>query len=516
MGGSYCLLELNEHADWITAYLYIEEAVAIQLGSYMESEKTWDGQRTCLETSLKSINKEELWLEVRGVSEKREGVFKEPAGSEESAAPERGDLGDSESSSDLKIVLKLPDRLRVQDVLSVSYYRDSISVVMSRTQVDVSPIMFSRVVLSLKNKLSMLTISTLVSGIGWDRQYDLPDIEEDETVCLDLEVGSLSRLVEEDNPDMCRDGQCRLSVRCKGCGGLVSEYSGNWTTAPLPSEMFIHGSEMLTCDNCCPVFSESSGPSRCARDFGARQGWICLGQYHISVHESDILQDHLLFKEEPGGFEKTLEAFFISDINNIYYSSQKAFWPVSCKHCTTHIGWRNNQDNHINLWKSKVLLNAFSGDRTVLSLFANYSTTSLVAHYIEKYLKKYSKLYITESGSVSSGLVDAGSCSEKSRKEPLLSINVLKKNVIKLKTQLFAGLSYSEIESQICLSRKRSVLYNTIKISYEFEDAHVENGGHQILVEKEQVRHLRTILQENTLFGKNSHIYVPIFSSDLV
>lgn len=519
MGGSYCLLELNEHADRITAYLYIEKAVAVHLGSYMESERASEGQGACLETSLKSINKEELWLEVRGVTSKEKGVPKDLVGSEDAATSEQSDKTDPESSSDLRIVLKLPDRLRVQDVLSVSYYRDSISGIMSEkagpgTQGAVSPVMFSRVVLSLKSKLSMLTISTLVSGVGWDQQYDLPVIEKDETICLDLEIGSLSRLAE--GSAMRRDGQCRLCIQCKGCGGLVSEYSKNWTTAPLPSEMFIHGSEMLTCDNCCPVFSENSGPSRCARSFGARKGWICLGQYHISIHMSDALQDHLLVGEEPG-FEKTLEAFFIADINNIYYSSQKAFWSISCQHCGAHLGWRNYQDSHINLWKSKVLLNAFSGDEMVLSLFSNYPATSLVAHYIEKHLRKDSRLYIAESnGCGDAGLLDAESYPGLNGKE-LLSVYILKKNVIKLKTQLFAGLSYDEIESQIHLCRKRRpVLYNIIKISYESDNVHIESGVHQILVEKEQIRHLKLALQENTLFSKNSHICVPTFSSDLV
>ncbi|KAH8583758.1 uncharacterized protein ELE39_001504 [Cryptosporidium sp. chipmunk genotype I] len=473
----------------------------------MESSKTLDCKNECLETSLISINGK-LWLEVKGALEKEESDSKLWRSMENVAVARNNKYKlEKQLCSDLKIVLKLPNRLQVQDVLSVSYYHENVSNVFSsgaeiKTQI-ATPILFSRVVLSLKSKLSLITLSTLVTDLSWDQPNELFCIEKDESICLDLETALLNRLAIKKS-EAHENFMNKLNLNCKGCGFLLSELTENWVTAPLPSEMLIHGSEMLTCDNCCPVLSSNS-TTYSHRDFGARPNWICLGQYHISIHTSNTLLDHLLFKSESTQ-DQIIETFFINDINNIYYSSQKALHSVLCQNCGISLGWKNDQDNHISFWKSKVLLNLVSNQKLVSTLFVNYPITSLAIHYIEKYLKQHSKLYITESSQTGD-----------LKNEDAISIYIVKKNVIKLKTQLYTSYSFEHAEPQANLNDKRPVIYNSIKISYNLDSCHViKSNEHQIHLEKEQFCHIVRNIQENTLFNKNSYFNVPILSSDLV
>ncbi|OII74361.1 uncharacterized protein cubi_01205 [Cryptosporidium ubiquitum] len=515
MYGNYGVLEFNEYADRVTAYLYVDRDLSTQLSSYMEAANKLNCKNQCLETSI-IFNNGNLWLVVRWVTEKKKSNLDSEGFVEEVFIEENSESNlEKPLCSDLKIVLKLPNRLQVKDVLSVSYYHENIVGMISKELKsniqEITSTLFSRVVLSLKSKLSLLTISTLVTDLNWDQSGELPVIEEDESICLDFETSLLNRLATK-NHETHEKLTNKLNLYCKRCNNLISGYSENWITAPLPTEMLIHGSEMLTCDNCCPLLSTESGnSSHC--DFGARPNWICLGQYHISVNLSNACLDHLIIRHE-SGLEKTVETFFINDINNVYYYSQKAFHSIFCKYCGANLGWKNDKDNYLNFWKSKILLNVVSEERVVLSLFANYPIISLVIHYIEKYLKQYSKLYIIESNKRE----DGKNCKDNINKNKgLISLYIVKKNVIKLKTPLFIGKSYNEIESQTSFSSKRPVLYSSIKISYDlYTDGVIKNDEHQIHLEEEQFCYLVRIVQKNNMFNKNSYFGIPILSSDLV
>lgn len=507
---NYGIFELNEHADRVVVYLYLDKDLSIQFGSYMDSFNTLDSKDKCLETSI-IFNNGKLWLEVKGALDKQNSNSKFGKSMEDIIISNNNqfNLEKQLSFSNFKIFLKLPNRLQVQDVLSVSYYHDNISSKIStgseiKTQ-EATPILFSRIVLSLKNKLSLLTLSTLVTDQSWDQPNELTFIEKDESICLDLETSLLNHLLIK-KPDDHENLTNKLNLNCKKCGFLLSEYCENWVTAPLPSEMFIHGSEMLTCDNCHPVLSSNS-TTYCHHDFGARPNWICLGNYHISIHTNNASLDHLLFqRESDSNLDQTLETFFINDINNIYYSGKKVLYSLFCQNCGDKLGWKNYQDNHINFWKSKVLLNLISNQKVVSTLFANYSITSLAIHYIEKYLKQYSKLYIINSNEMGD-----------MKNKDAISIYIIKKNVIKLKTQVFIGCLFEHIESQAQLYNKRSIIYNSIKISYNLDTGDIiKSNEHQIKLEKEQFCQIVRNIQENTLFNKNSYLSIPILSSDLV
>ncbi|KAJ1614963.1 hypothetical protein OJ252_343 [Cryptosporidium canis] len=490
MEGGYSLLELNEHADRVAVYLYVDESVAVRFASYVESRELRDDRSECLEASLVSV-KGELWLEVRGGT----GISERP------------------SFSGLAVMLRLPSRLEVRDVLSVSYYgQGTVGAACSESGSragQTSRVMFSRVVLSLRSKLSVLKMSTIATDLSCDQNGDLSCLDKDETVCLDLEAGSLSRLATSRGQELPESGcRSRLRVSCKECGALVSEYPEDWTPAPLPSEMFIHGSEMFTCDNCCPVFSEASRP-HCVHNFGPRLGWICLGLYHISVHTDNVLCSKLLFGAESVP-EDSIEAFFIRDINNIYYSGQKALESIQCGDCRAHLGWKNSQDGHINLWKSRITLSVLSGDRTILTLFSNYPITSLLALYLEKYLKKQSTLLVAER-TKREGLADG----EPSAR--VLAVRPLQKNVLQLKLGLLAGLQSDQAKSLARLPGERPILYSTIKVAYDLIDAETPHKHEQlVLLDKQQFGRLVTTLEENTLFSKNSRIHLPIFSSEFL
>ncbi|KAF7458767.1 Ubiquitin-conjugating enzyme E2-binding protein [Cryptosporidium felis] len=503
MDGSFAFLELNENSDRAAALLYLERDLAGIFRSNLPPKVDSGNNGECLVTSLVSGNGK-FWLEIA-----------EASGGLEVAKEMRGGGGVQEKP-DSRLRLLLPGRCRFQEIISVSYYGENTpeprlrSTGIGKNDEIGSVNLFSRVTLSLQSKLYPIVISGIVSEVlnSEHQSRQLPTIEEKETTHLDLEAKILASLWDNYSSALDYD-RTQLEVICRKCNSTLSCFSENMIVAPLPSEMVIHASEMFTCDNCSPLLVQS-GPCSIDHDFSPRPNWICLGQYHISLNDSNIISGSLLFKPEMGDLgsqEQTVDAFFVQDINNVYFYSQKNFEFFCCKCCGERLGWKNKQDQHLNFWKSSILLGLNNEDKKRSSLFNNYSSTSLIAFYIQRYIKQYSRLCIADL----------------SNPNRFVSLYILKKNVTKLKTPISLVDRDEDSSLNSFSSTARPTVYSSIRFSFftaetdseAMEHTHIQEKTPRVFLGTHQFEQVCRSIEDNILFNRNSYLNVPILDCEV-
>ncbi|KAH7648923.1 hypothetical protein FG379_001292 [Cryptosporidium bovis] len=445
--------------------------------------------------------------------------------------------------------INVPKSIELIDIFKVNYYSENEHYGNDFTENNRDLILLFRVVFNSKKKYSLKT-SLVSNGILEDlRKYiynNTIEIGGNETLNMDTENAILSKYTEGSNSRLVEG--TTFSIRCNKCANLISKYIDTCVVAPLPSEMLIHGSEVLACDNCYPLLSKSTAANNYS--FYARNNWICLGQYHISLNSENVLG----IEKDTSKVCKSTNHLFIKDMNDVYYDSDRDYNLINCSNCKNILGWMNSTDNNYNIMKSSVLL-LISNNNLGVTLFNNYPSISSLLYYIERYVRQHSNIIVFN--------VD--------NEKEYMNLYIIKKNCFKVKfsgkiskydEHFDTGLSDNSMNNEIQnstsnISGSRFFLYSRILFTYRASEsgsvvfnetsgyannvaASVEYEGkattkrsesatksflnktenpdaksHIVYIEKAEYEFLKVQVVRNTLFLNHSFLEVPIFSDDL-
>ncbi|KAH8739895.1 hypothetical protein FG386_001712 [Cryptosporidium ryanae] len=487
-------------------------------------------------TSLLVKNGNQYWIELRNSHSGDDKLFHE------------------DSNLIFTFYINVPKSIELIDIFKVNYYSENEHSENELRHEIEDKILLIRILFNVKKKYSLKT-NLVLDGILNDlNEYTYSSriqIDCNETVSVDTENIILCKYIDKYNSRMLDEAQ--FNIRCKKCTNLISKYTDTCVVAPLPSEMLVHGSEVLACDNCHPLLNKNSSTNNYS--FSARCNWICLGQYHISLNPKNVFG---VEKNPHKVYDDNINHFFIKDINDVYYNGDRDYSLFNCSDCKSTLGWVNSTDGTYNILKSGILFLILNNTllNSDISLFNNYSSISLFVYYIERYVRQGSSITVFNMDN----------------KNQAINLYIVRKSCFRLKfsgtideyrEHLDSGLNRDVLNGDIQYltsntSKSRLVLYNRILFTYKPSercnpicsrnthdkdcfDAVVECKGeiskctcepearnspsqvqgtslnaHKVYIGGAEYEYLKHLILRNSLFRNHSSLNVPILCDDLV
>ncbi|OII76653.1 hypothetical protein cand_028350 [Cryptosporidium andersoni] len=302
----------------------------------------------------------------------------------------------SKFESDLSFYFKLPGYIKVKDLISVQYYRETQLMgvnqnILNRNN-NFTPCI--RIVLSLAQNST--TNMSLVDNIIGDN-FEYFELNNVITVSPNFEINKLRHIINNEK-------EFQIRILCRECSHEIASYNNKlFFIAPLPTEIVLNYSEALTCDTCCPLTSIKGQSNK--YDFRPRPNWICIGPQHISIHKincNEVFKSILESAKSNPLSELSLQIHIANKIHNLYgYNTIKYKLDIlSCPSCQSNIGWFDL--NTIYIWKyaikfDKVYKNIENSIvREIINIFKNHTLNSLLAFYLEQECREngISQVYI--------------------------------------------------------------------------------------------------------------------------
>ncbi|KAL7067540.1 hypothetical protein ACR3K2_20190 [Cryptosporidium serpentis] len=298
--------------------------------------------------------------------------------------------------NDLSFYFKLPKYIKVKNLVSVQYYRETKLIGVNQNILNKNNIFIPCIRIVLNLAQNSTTNMSLIDNII-DDNFEYFELDNVITVSPNFEINKLKHIANNKK-------EYQIRILCRECNHEIASYNNkSFFIAPLPTEIVLNYSEALTCDTCCPLISIKGQNNK--YDFRPRPNWICIGPQHISIHKincNEIFKSILENEKSNPLFELSLQNYIANKIHNLYcYNTIKCKLNIlSCPSCQNDIGWFDL--NTIYIWKyaikfDKIYKNIENFEFIeIINIFKNHTLNSLLAFYLEQECKEngISQFYI--------------------------------------------------------------------------------------------------------------------------